>query len=60
MLYAVGLKVKGKSQHLTIEADDGLIAALKAKLENPEASITYVRKQNVRGDARHPTPAQKR
>jgi hypothetical protein len=29
---------------LMIEAEDALLAALKMKLENPEALITYVRK----------------
>ena len=36
---------------------DGLdrdIAALKAKCEQPDALIMYVRPQNRRGDARHP------
>ena len=33
---------------------DELIAALKVKLKRPEAVITYVRRQNRRGDARHP------
>jgi hypothetical protein len=27
------------------------------KLEHPTASITYVRRMNRRGDARHPTPS---
>jgi hypothetical protein len=31
-----------------------LAAALKAKEEAPDAVITYVRKQNKRGDRRHP------
>ena len=33
---------------------DALIAALKVKSAHPEAAITYVRKQNARGDRRHP------
>jgi hypothetical protein len=37
-----------------VDAEDALIAALKAKHENPEAAITYVRKSNRRGDRRHP------
>ena len=41
----------------TIEAEDALLAALKIKLENPEALITYVRKSNRRGDRRHPHEA---
>jgi hypothetical protein len=42
------------SRALTIDAEDALIAALKAKQANPEATITYVRKSNRRGDSRHP------
>jgi hypothetical protein len=33
------------------------VSALKIKLENPEAFITYVRKSNRRGDRRHPHEA---
>jgi hypothetical protein len=54
LLFAVGLKVKGKSDHVVVEGEDALIAALKAKAQYPEALITYVRRQNRRGDARHP------
>ena len=39
---------------LTIEAEDALIAALKSKLNHPEALISYVRKSNRRGDRRNP------
>ncbi len=49
MLYAVGLKLKDKSDHITIDGEDALIAALKVKAAQPEAMITYVRKQNKRG-----------
>jgi len=52
--YVVGLRHKTRSQALTIDAEDALIAALKAKQANPEATITYVRKSNRRGDYRHP------
>lgn len=52
--YAVGIKVQQRTDQLSIEAEDALIAALKAKTAHPEASITYVRKQNARGDRRHP------
>lgn len=52
--YAVGIKVQKKTDQLTVEAEDALIAALKAKTAHPEAAITYVRKQNARGDQRHP------
>ena len=52
--YTVGLKLQTRTKVLTIEAEDALLAALKIKLENPEALITYVRKANRRGDRRHP------
>jgi hypothetical protein len=52
--YIVGLTHKTRSQALPIEAEDALIAAVKAKHANPEATITYVRKSNRRGDYRHP------
>ena len=42
--YTVGLKTGTRNRALTIEAEDALVAALKSKLENPEAQITYVRK----------------
>lgn len=53
-MYTVGMKLGTRSKALTIEAEDALLAALKSKLENPEALITYVRKSNERGDRRHP------
>jgi hypothetical protein len=53
-LYVVGLRNKARSRAVTIEAEDALIAALKAKQANPDATITYVRKSNRRGDYRHP------
>jgi hypothetical protein len=52
--YMVGLKLGKRAEVLTVEGEDALIAALKAKCENPEALITYVRKANRRGDRRHP------
>ena len=52
--YTVGLRLKTRSEVLTIDADDALIAALKAKLQHPEAVVTYVRHTNRRGDRRHP------
>ncbi|HLF58482.1 MAG TPA: hypothetical protein VI732_02520 [Alphaproteobacteria bacterium] len=52
--YTVGLRADGKSDHVTVEAEDALIAALRVKHENPKAAITYVRKRNARGDRRHP------
>ena len=54
MNFTVGLKHKGKVNHVLVDAEDALIAALKAKTEHPEAAIMYVRPQNRRGDARHP------
>jgi len=35
-----------------VDAEDALIAALKVKMERPQAAITYVRHQNKRGDPR--------
>ncbi len=57
MLFTVGLKLKGKSEHLVVDGEEALIAALKAKAQYLEALITYVRRQNRRGDARHPAHA---
>jgi hypothetical protein len=52
--YMVGTRAGGKSASVTVEAEDALIAALKVKQRSPAAMITYVRKQNARGDRRHP------
>ena len=52
--FTVGLRLRDGALALAIEAEDALIAALKAKHEHPEASITYVRRSNRRGDRRHP------
>ena len=52
--YAVGIKIRNKPDQMTVEAEDALIAALRVKAAHPEAAITYVRKQNARGDRRHP------
>jgi len=52
--YTVGLRLGNRSQALTVEAEDALIAALKVKYNHPEASISYVRKSNRRGDRRNP------
>ena len=57
MQYAVGLRDKNTSRHVLVDAEDALIAALKVKQDRPEAMITYVRRQNKRGDARHPPRA---
>jgi len=52
--YAVGIRLGNRSDQVTVEAEDALIAALKVKTEHPAAAITYVRKRNERGDRRHP------
>jgi hypothetical protein len=52
--FAVGFKLQGKTGHVIVDAEDALIAALKVKMERPEALIMYVRRPNRRGDARHP------
>jgi len=52
--FTVGISVDGKGDRLVVRAEDALIAALKVKAERPEASITYVRRLNRRGDQRHP------
>lgn len=52
--YTVGLKLGIKTKVFAVEAEDALVAALRAKLDNPEALIMYVRKSNRRGDRRHP------
>jgi hypothetical protein len=49
--FAVGFKIQGKTGHVVVDA---LIAALKVKMQRPEALIAYVRQQNKRGDTRHP------
>ena len=54
MLFAVGLKLMTKSEHVIVDTDDALVAALKVKAERPKALIMYVRRQNRRGDARNP------
>ena len=51
--FIVGLKLKGKTDHIVVAAEDALIAALKVKVEHPEATVSYVRPMNRRGDARH-------
>ena len=56
--YAVGIKIGSKADQRTVEAEDALIAALKVKSAHPEAAITYVRKQNARGDRRNPHASQ--
>jgi hypothetical protein len=55
MQFAVGIKLKGKADHVVLDTQDALAAALKVKAEFPEAVIMYVRPQNRRGDTRHPS-----
>ena len=55
MQFAVGLKLRSKSEHVIVDAEDALIAALKVKAERPEALIMYVRRENRRGDTRNPS-----
>jgi hypothetical protein len=54
MRFTVGLKLKSKADHIVVDAEDALIAALKVKTDQPDARIMYVRPSNRRGDARHP------
>ena len=54
MQFTVGVKQNGKTEHFIVEAEDALIAALRSKIERPEALIMYLRPTNRRGDARHP------
>ena len=60
MRFTVGLKTNGKADHTVVETDDALIAALKVKMQRPEAEIMYVRRANKRGDGRHPARALKK
>ena len=55
MQFAVGFKLDGKTAHVVVDAEDALVAALKVKIQRPEALIACVRQQNKRGDTRHPT-----
>jgi hypothetical protein len=57
MQFTVGFKLRGRADHIVTDAEDALVAALRVKSERPEAVITYVRPQNRRGDARHPSHA---
>jgi hypothetical protein len=34
--FAVGFKFEGKTEHVVVEAEDALIAALKVKIRRPE------------------------
>jgi hypothetical protein len=52
--FAVGFRLQGRAGHVVVDAEDALIAALKVKMQHPDALISYVRRANKRGDARHP------
>jgi hypothetical protein len=52
--FTVGINRQGRGERIVVRAEDALIAALKVKAEQPEATITYVRRLNRRGDQRHP------
>ncbi len=52
--FTVGLHLAGTRHSVTVLAEDALMAALKVKLEQPNASINFVRRCNKRGDLRHP------
>ncbi|MBV8565285.1 MAG: hypothetical protein JO366_14940 [Methylobacteriaceae bacterium] len=52
--FTVGYKLQGKLDHVVVEAEDALDAALKVREQSPAAFIMYVRRRNRRGDARHP------
>lgn len=54
MAFTVGFKLKTRTEHVTVEAEDALAAALEVKARHPDAVIVYSRPQNRRGDARHP------
>lgn len=56
--YVVGIRTKRVADQIAVDAEDALIAALMVKMAHPEALITYVRKQNTRGDRRHPHASQ--
>ena len=44
--YVVGIRTAERSDHVLVEAEDALIAALKVKSANIEAAIPYVRRKN--------------
>jgi hypothetical protein len=37
--FAVGFKLGGKTGHVVVDAEDALVAALKVKIQRPEAMI---------------------
>jgi hypothetical protein len=52
--FTVGINLAGERRTVTVPAEDALIAALKVKQRQPQATINYVRRSNRRGDQRHP------
>lgn len=52
--FTIGLRLQGKANHVLVEAEDALMAALKAKMAHPDAMITYARRSNQRSDRRMP------
>jgi hypothetical protein len=57
--FTVGLRVKSEADRIVVKAEDAFIAALKVKADWPQATITqatitYVRRLNRRGDTGHP------
>ena len=52
--FTVGVNIAGERRTVTVSAEDALIAALKVKHQEPQATINYVRRSNRRGDLRHP------
>ena len=52
--FTVGINLAGERRTVTVSAEDALIAALRVKQRNPQATINYVRRSNRRGDQRHP------
>jgi hypothetical protein len=55
--FTVGINVAGTRHSVTVVAEDALVAALKVKLDQPNAAINFVRRCNKRGDLRHPHDA---
>ena len=47
--FTVGINIAGERRTLTVSAEDALIAALKVKQRQPQATINYVRRSNRRG-----------
>jgi hypothetical protein len=54
MHFTVGFKIRSRTSHVAVEAEDALAAALQVKARHPHATIVYSRRRNRRGDARHP------